>query len=140
MAGKRAALRLRTIYPLMAAYLFHRAAVVAMAQPQPSLDWLQGPPPAVQPKGETEHVIDQGLGGIGVPYQGRPAYFNGGIYGDIIGVFYGLLASGSYAQAFELRGGVCAAWRDMPPNGPFASRAKIGGIEVNLDRMCGLQR
>jgi hypothetical protein len=115
------------------------AGVVARAQPPPSLQWLQGPPPPAEPKGETEHTIRKGLEAVSPPYEGRPAYVNEGVYGDIIGVFFGLLATGSYGQAHELREGVCAAWRKMPPNGPFSGHASVGGVEVNLDRMCGLQ-
>jgi hypothetical protein len=115
------------------------AATVA-AQPQPSLGWLQGPPPPVQPEGETNRVISKGLEAVGERYRGAPAYYNDGIYGDVIGVFFGLLAAGSYARARELRDGVCAAWRAMPRNGPFTGRASVGGVDVDLDRMCGLER
>ena len=113
------------------------AAAVA-AQPPPPLGWLQGPPPP--PAADTDRAISEGLEAVGERYQGVPGYHNGGVYGDIVGVFFGLLATGSYAPARELRDGVCAAWRAMPPNGPFNGRATVGGVEVDLDRMCGLQR
>ena len=115
-------------------------AVAATAQPPPSLGWLQGPPPPVQSEGETNRVISKGLEAVGERYRGAPAYYNEGIYGDVIGVFFGLLATGSYARAHELRDGVCAAWRAMPRNGPFTGHASVGGVDVNLDQVCGLQR
>jgi hypothetical protein len=113
-------------------------AVAASGQPQPSLEWLQGPPPPRQPEGETDRIITEGLEAVGERYRGAPAYYNGGIYGDIIGTFFGLLATGSYAQARTLRDAVCAAWRVMPPNGPYTGHASIGGVEVSLDKMCGV--
>jgi hypothetical protein len=115
-------------------------AVTAAAQPQPSLGWLRGPPPPIQPEGETNRVISKGLEVVGERYRGAPAYYNEGIYGDVTGVFFGLLATGSYARARELRDGVCAAWRAMPRNGPFTGRAAVGGVDVDLDKMCGLER
>jgi len=115
-------------------------AVAASAQPQQSLDWLQGPPPPVQPEGETSRVISKGLEAVGERYRGAPAYYNDGVYGDVIGVFFGLLATRSYARARELREGVCAAWRAMPRNGPFTGHASVGGVDVDLDKMCGLER
>ncbi len=117
---------------------FLLTAGAAIAQPQPALAWLQGPPPPLQPAGETDRIITQSLEAVGERYRGAPAYYNGGIYGDIIGTFFGLLATGAYAQAHELREGVCAAWRVMPSNGPFVGQAVVGGIEVSLDKMCGV--
>jgi hypothetical protein len=110
------------------------------AQSQPSLEWLHGPPPPLQPEGETNRVIAHSLEAVGERYRGAPAYYNGGIYGDIIGTFFGFLATGSYAQAHKLRDGVCAAWRVMPPNGPFTGHAFVDGTEVSLDKMCGVTK
>jgi hypothetical protein len=115
-------------------------AVAAPGHSQPSLEWLQGPPPPRQPDGETNRIITQSLEDVGERYRGAPAYYNGGIYGDIIGTFFGLLATGSYAQAYKLRDGVCAAWRAMPPDGPFTGHAFIGGMEVNLDKTARTNR
>ncbi|HJS87474.1 MAG TPA: hypothetical protein VJ779_18630, partial [Acetobacteraceae bacterium] len=84
--------------PAVAAGLLLAALTVA-EQPRPSLEWLQGPPPPAQPEGETNRIISKSLEAVGERYQGAPAYFNEGIYGDIIGTFFGLLATGSYAQA-----------------------------------------
>jgi hypothetical protein len=126
------------LYVVATGFLLTAQAVTA--QSRPSLEWLQGPPPPSQPKGETNRIISESLEAVGQRSQGAPAYYNDGIYGDIIGTFFGLLVTGSYAQARDLRGGVCAAWRVMSPNGPFTGHAVVGGVEVSLDRMCGLEK
>ena len=114
--------------------------IPATAQPPPSLEWLRGPPPPPPPEGETDRIIIQRLEAVGERHRGMPPYYNGGIYGDIIGTFFGLLATGAYDQARGLRDGVCAAWRVMPPSGPFTGRASIGGVDVILDTMCGVNK
>lgn len=113
---------------------------VGAAGQRADLAWLQGPPPPATAEGGADHTIAQGLEEVGERYRGLPAYYNGGIYGDVIGTFFGLLATGAYAQAHKLRDGVCAAWRVMPPSGPFIGHATVGGVEVSLDTMCGTRK
>lgn len=123
----------------LAAPLLAAAAAGAQAEPPPA--WLQGPPPHQLPKGsDINSIIADNLDATGGRYQGAPLYYNGGIYGDIIGLFFGLLLSGSYEQAHRLQGAVCAVWRAMPGNGPFTGKLSIDGVEVNLDTMCGVHR
>jgi hypothetical protein len=132
-------IRLRTIMVIAAltSPLLAASHSAALAEPLPA--WLQGSPPPLPSSGaDTDRMIADSLeeaGGRGIPLT-----FNGGIYGDIIGVFFGFLASGSYDRAYRMQDGVCAAWRVLPPNGPFKGAATIDGTEVSLDRMCGIGR
>jgi hypothetical protein len=103
-------------------------------------EWLQGPPPSLAARSDIDGVIANNLDAASGRYQGLRLYYNGGIYGDIIGLFFGLLLAGSYDKAHELQEGVCAAWRAMPANGPFTGKLSIEGQQVSLDKMCGVQR
>ncbi len=121
-------------FPVVTAGFLLAGPAVA-EQPGPSPGRLQEPFAPSQPDGETNRLISKGLEAVGPRYDGALAYYNDGIYGDTIGTFFGF-----YAQAHALQDGVCAAWRAMPPNGPFTGHASVGGLEVSLDKMGGLQK
>ena len=130
-------MRIATCAAAMA--VFELSAASNAAQPLPA--WLQGPPPALPPASTNiETVIADTLDSVSGRYQGYRLYYNPGVYGDIIGIFFGLLSSASYEQAHRLQGAVCVVWHSMPADGPFTGRVSISGTEVSLDTMCGVRR
>lgn len=100
-------------------------------------DWVRGPadPPVVA--GDADRTIAESFAALGETTPGWGETFNGGAYGDAVGMFFGAMASGEYARAATLRRGACAAWRTMPPDNPFTGRLRVEGEEVSLDRVCG---
>jgi hypothetical protein len=59
-------------------------------------------------------------------------------YDQPIGRFMDLLAAGAIAEARPLQPQVCAAWKADRDSSAWTGNFSIGGVPLNLDRLCGL--
>jgi hypothetical protein len=57
---------------------------------------------------------------------------------DPIGRFMDFLAEDAIVQAQTLQPDVCTAWKRGRSASPLTGRFSVGGVELSLDRLCGL--
>ena len=57
---------------------------------------------------------------------------------DPIGRFMDLLAEGAITEARTLQPQVCAAWTRGRATSPLSGRFSVNGVELSLNRLCGL--
>jgi hypothetical protein len=55
-----------------------------------------------------------------------------------IGRFMDLLAEGAIKEARSLQPQVCAAWTRGRDTSPLSGRFSVNGVELSLNRLCGL--
>ena len=59
-------------------------------------------------------------------------------YNDPLGRFMDLLSAGATTEAKRLQSQACAAWANGRSASPLSGRFSVQGVELNLDRLCGL--
>ncbi len=97
---------------------------------------LTGALPAVcvAADGELDRLAAHGIPSHDNSYQGMHSDF----YTDPVGRFMDLLAAGAVKEARALEPEVCTAWKSRRTNSAMTGTFSVQGVELSLDRLCGL--
>ena len=80
-------------------------------------------------------ILNKNLQNVGPEYRGAHPYFND----DVIGPFLDLVERGAWDKAGSLQPKVCEKWRKTRPDQPFTGNFSPGGVELSLDKWCGIK-
>jgi hypothetical protein len=79
--------------------------------------------------------LQTSLGSIGPDYMGAHPYFND----DVMARFLDSTRRGAWNEVRALEPEACVRWRHLSPNVPITGNGSIYGVEISLNKLCGIK-